>query len=69
MNKTSFSKIFLYSTLTQPIRTLYFMFLQLIPLFVTVGAGCVGAGYYILRLATKNPDCTYVYNNNNQIFD
>ena len=31
---------------------------QLIPLFVICGAGCVGAAGYILRLATKNPDCS-----------
>ena len=32
--------------------------LQLIPLFVVVGAGCVGAAGYVMRLALKNPDCT-----------
>ncbi|KAJ7365667.1 NADH dehydrogenase 1 alpha subcomplex subunit 4 ndufa4 [Desmophyllum pertusum] len=37
---------------------------ELIPLFITVGVGCVGAGYYILRLATKNPDCTWDRKNN-----
>lgn len=34
--------------------------LQLIPLFVVVGAGCVGAAGYVMRLALKNPDCTWV---------
>ena len=42
-------------------NTLSFNFFQLIPLFVVVGAGCVGAGYYLMRLATKNPDATYVH--------
>ena len=41
--------------------TLSFNFFQLVPLFVVVGAGCVGAGYYLMRLALKNPDATYVY--------
>ncbi|ENN78933.1 hypothetical protein YQE_04610, partial [Dendroctonus ponderosae] len=28
----------------------------LIPLYVCVGAGCLGALFYSLRLATRNPD-------------
>ncbi|CAG9765229.1 unnamed protein product [Ceutorhynchus assimilis] len=28
----------------------------LIPLYVCIGAGCLGAGFYTLRLATRNPD-------------
>ncbi|XP_066248594.1 cytochrome c oxidase subunit NDUFA4 [Euwallacea similis] len=28
----------------------------LIPLYVCVGAGCIGATFYTLRLATRNPD-------------
>lgn len=28
----------------------------LIPLYVCVGAACVGAVFYTLRLATRNPD-------------
>lgn len=31
----------------------------LIPLYVCVAAGAIGAGYYILRLATRNPDVTW----------
>ncbi|KAF7270332.1 NADH dehydrogenase (ubiquinone) MLRQ subunit [Rhynchophorus ferrugineus] len=28
----------------------------LIPLYVCVGAGCLGAAFYSARLATRNPD-------------
>lgn len=28
----------------------------LIPLYICVGAGCTGAVFYTLRLATRNPD-------------
>ncbi|KAJ8961774.1 hypothetical protein NQ318_021375 [Aromia moschata] len=28
----------------------------LIPLYVCVGIGCLGAGFYTLRLAVRNPD-------------
>lgn len=31
----------------------------LIPLYVCVGAGALGAMYYTLRLATRNPDVTW----------
>ncbi|XP_017479970.1 PREDICTED: cytochrome c oxidase subunit NDUFA4 [Rhagoletis zephyria] len=31
----------------------------LIPLYVCVGAGALGAVYYTLRLATRNPDVTW----------
>ncbi|XP_042208338.1 cytochrome c oxidase subunit NDUFA4-like [Homarus americanus] len=31
----------------------------LIPLYVCVGAGVVGAAFYTLRLATRNPDVTW----------
>eukprot|EP00118_Oscarella_pearsei_P024771 m.306765 g.306765 ORF g.306765 m.306765 type:complete len:78 (+) comp41571_c0_seq1:68-301(+) len=37
---------------------------ELVPLFVICGAGCVGATYYLLRLATKNPDCSWDRKNN-----
>ncbi|XP_027044520.1 cytochrome c oxidase subunit NDUFA4-like [Pocillopora damicornis] len=37
---------------------------ELVPLFVVVGAGCVGAGYYLMRLALKNPDATWDRKNN-----
>mmetsp|Transcript_82338 Transcript_82338/g.130206 ORF Transcript_82338/g.130206 Transcript_82338/m.130206 type:complete len:82 (-) Transcript_82338:164-409(-) len=37
---------------------------ELIPLFVVVGAGCVGAAGYVMRLALKNPDCTWDRKNN-----
>ena len=36
-----------------------FVLLQLIPLFVALGAGVLGAGYYTLRLAVRNPDLTW----------
>lgn len=29
---------------------------QLVPLFVSIGAGVFGAGFYLLRLAVKSPD-------------
>ncbi|KAF4527242.1 hypothetical protein B566_EDAN015915 [Ephemera danica] len=32
---------------------------SLIPLYVCVGAGAVGAAYYILRLATRTPDVSW----------
>ncbi|KAG7154081.1 Cytochrome c oxidase subunit NDUFA4-like, partial [Homarus americanus] len=32
---------------------------KLIPLYVCVGAGVVGAAFYTLRLATRNPDVTW----------
>lgn len=32
---------------------------QLIPLYVCTGVGALGAAYYILRLATRNPDVTW----------
>lgn len=32
------------------------LFKQLIPLYVCVGAGCIGAVLYTLRLAVRNPD-------------
>lgn len=35
------------------------MSVQLIPLYVCVGIGAVGACGYLLRLATKNPDVTW----------
>ncbi|XP_055373880.1 cytochrome c oxidase subunit NDUFA4 [Condylostylus longicornis] len=36
----------------------------LIPLYVCVGAGAIGAVYYTLRLATRNPDVTWSRKNN-----
>ena len=33
--------------------------LQLIPLYVCLGAGVFGAGFYLLRLAVKNPEVTW----------
>lgn len=32
---------------------------QLIPLYVCTGVGALGATYYLLRLATRNPDVTW----------
>ncbi|XP_046391748.1 cytochrome c oxidase subunit NDUFA4 [Ischnura elegans] len=32
---------------------------SLIPLYVCVGAGCLFATFYTIRLATKNPDVTW----------
>lgn len=32
---------------------------QLIPLYVCTAVGALGAGYYLLRLATRNPDVTW----------
>lgn len=32
---------------------------SLVPLFVCVGAGVVGAGYYIMRLCTRCPDVSW----------
>ncbi|KAL8608019.1 hypothetical protein ACOMHN_023835 [Nucella lapillus] len=32
---------------------------SLIPLFVCVGAGVVGAGYYLMRLSTRSPDVSW----------
>lgn len=37
----------------------FFVF-QLVPLFVIIGAGGVGAGLYLMRLAMFNPDVRYV---------
>ncbi|KAL1447251.1 hypothetical protein WDU94_013946 [Cyamophila willieti] len=31
----------------------------LIPLFVAIGAGMIGCGFYCLRLATRNPDVSW----------
>nr|ABG81968.1 putative mitochondrial NADH dehydrogenase (ubiquinone) 1 alpha subcomplex [Diaphorina citri] len=36
----------------------------LIPLFVAVGAGALGATFYTLRLATRNPDVTWFKHSN-----
>jgi NADH dehydrogenase (ubiquinone) 1 alpha subcomplex subunit 4 len=33
--------------------------LQLIPLYVCVGVGMLGAFFYTVRLATRNPDVTW----------
>jgi len=38
----------------------------LIPLFVCLGAGVVGAGFYLTRLATKNPEVTWHPGKNQQ---
>lgn len=32
---------------------------QLIPLYVCTLVGCLGAGFYTLRLATRNPDVSW----------
>lgn len=37
----------------------YIFYVQLIPLYVCTGVGALGAGYYLLRLATRNPDVTW----------
>jgi NADH dehydrogenase (ubiquinone) 1 alpha subcomplex subunit 4 len=37
---------------------------QLIPLFVSLGAGVAMAALYTLRLATQNPDVTWDRKNN-----
>ncbi|CAB3360771.1 Hypothetical predicted protein [Cloeon dipterum] len=37
---------------------------SLIPLFLCIGVGTAGAVYYILRLATRNPDVTWNRNTN-----
>ena len=54
---SAFSTIFSWSLEE---ANLILIVLQLIPLFVVVGAGCVGAAGYVMRLALKNPDCTWV---------
>jgi len=37
---------------------------QLIPLLVAIAGGAVLAGGYLLRLATRNPDCSWDKTNN-----
>ncbi|NWY10048.1 NDUA4 oxidase, partial [Aphelocoma coerulescens] len=37
---------------------------QLIPLFVIIGSGGVGAGLYLMRLAMFNPDVCWDKKNN-----
>ncbi|GCB61955.1 hypothetical protein scyTo_0009428 [Scyliorhinus torazame] len=36
----------------------------LIPLFVFIGAGSIGATMYLLRLALRNPDVSWNHKNN-----
>ncbi|KAG5672783.1 hypothetical protein PVAND_002877 [Polypedilum vanderplanki] len=36
----------------------------LIPLYACIVAGCVGAGYYVLRLATRSPEVTWSHHSN-----
>ncbi|NXU92080.1 NDUA4 oxidase, partial [Xiphorhynchus elegans] len=37
---------------------------QLIPLFLIIGSGGVGAGLYLMRLAVFNPDVSWDKKNN-----
>ena len=57
------TKVFLFQKTASQLLVKYLVFVffqQLIPLFVVVGVGCVGAAGYVLRLALQNPDCTCV---------
>ncbi|KAL7022464.1 hypothetical protein ACKWTF_012247 [Chironomus riparius] len=36
----------------------------LLPLYVCIVAGMAGAGYYLLRLATRSPEVTWSHKNN-----
>ncbi|NWI70653.1 NDUA4 oxidase, partial [Todus mexicanus] len=37
---------------------------KLIPLFLIIGSGGIGAGLYLMRLATLNPDVSWDRKNN-----
>ncbi|XP_065573625.1 cytochrome c oxidase subunit NDUFA4-like [Artemia franciscana] len=39
---------------------------SLIPLFVFVGGGCVGACFYLMRLASRNPDVSWQKKSNTE---
>uniref|UniRef100_A0A803VVR3 Cytochrome c oxidase subunit NDUFA4 n=4 Tax=Passeriformes TaxID=9126 RepID=A0A803VVR3_FICAL len=49
--------------LCQGFRAIH-LWLQLIPLFVIIGSGGVGAGLYLMRLAMFNPDVSWDKKNN-----
>uniref|UniRef100_A0A803V246 Cytochrome c oxidase subunit NDUFA4 n=1 Tax=Ficedula albicollis TaxID=59894 RepID=A0A803V246_FICAL len=42
----------------------FVLLFQLIPLFVIIGSGGVGAGLYLMRLAMFNPDVSWDKKNN-----
>uniref|UniRef100_A0A8D2MSZ4 Cytochrome c oxidase subunit NDUFA4 n=2 Tax=Passerellidae TaxID=1729112 RepID=A0A8D2MSZ4_ZONAL len=46
------------------ILNFFVLFFQLIPLFVIIGSGGVGASLYLMRLAMFNPDVSWDKKNN-----